>query len=436
MFVKGAVGPMEFIQAMLEQLLRALLQLLLNPLNYLGVIFIVLQYRRQIALERKLFHTRLHSLLSETWRTLICGWMGGIAASIWMAFFGVTLSLEAVVLMWGISLLLMLFRVRYLCLAYSVGVMGILQSIFTAIPALQEIGFLHWLVLPALHSDIPSLLVLVAILHLVEGLLIRKEGLRLASPLFYESKRGKIVGGYFLQGFWPVPLFLLMPMSGSGLHLPWVPLISGHANIAGWGFIAFPAIIGFTEQTLSHLPKDKLRRSSGRLILYAFAVLASAGLSLLWSGFIVLASILTLIGHEALLWLSKREEINASPLFVHNRQGLKILAVLSGSVASELGLESGEIIHKVNGIRVLTKEELYQALQINSAFCKLEVINLEGQSKFVSRALYAGEHHQLGIVLCPDDEALHFVAEKPASIAAYLRKKWVGLLENKAGKNM
>ncbi|UUZ82654.1 hypothetical protein LJK88_00815 [Paenibacillus sp. P26] len=56
--------------------LQALLQPLLHPFYYVGILFIILQYRRQIAFERKLFSTKLHSLLSETWRTVLWGWSG------------------------------------------------------------------------------------------------------------------------------------------------------------------------------------------------------------------------------------------------------------------------------------------------------------------------------------------------------------------------
>src|SRR3546814_2129717 len=41
--------------------------------------------------------------------------------------------------------------------------------------------------------DIPSLIALVAVLHLVEAVLVRRQGARAASPLFFEGKRGRIV---------------------------------------------------------------------------------------------------------------------------------------------------------------------------------------------------------------------------------------------------
>jgi hypothetical protein len=223
------------------------------------------------------------------------------------------------------------------------------------------------------------------------------------------------VGGYQLQSFWPIPLFLLTPIVGGTLNLPWTPWFASGLDTASnvsWGFIAMPVILGFTEFTQTRLPADKIQRSSSLLLLYGSIIFISAVLSFYWGAFVGVASLLTILLHEALVKYSAWEEAMRSPLFVHNEQGLKILAVIPGSAAAELGIQSGEIIHKVNSAPVRTKQELHQAMQINPAFCRLEVINLEGHSKFLSRAIYAGEHHELGMILSPDAETIDFIAEK------------------------
>jgi hypothetical protein len=207
-----------------------------------------------------------------------------------------------------------------------------------------------------------------------------------------------------------------MPAAGGTLDLPWTPLFASGLNAAStngsWGFLALPLILGFTDFTHTRLPADKIRRSSSMLLLYACIILISAVLSYYWSFFILAASILTILLHEGLVRYSAWEETFLSPLFVHSEQGLKILAVLPGSSADELGLLAGEIVHKVNLIPVRTKQELHQAMRLNPAFCRLEVINLEGHSKFVSRAIYAGDHHELGMLLAPDAETIDYIAQK------------------------
>lgn len=53
---------------------------------------------------------------------------------------------------------------------------------------------------------------------------------------------------------------------------------------------------------------------------------------------------------------------------------------------------------------------------MNPAFCKLEVQNREGESKYLQRAIYAGDHHQLGIILVPDPDGGITAETKPSSI--------------------
>ncbi|MHC2183494.1 membrane protein YdbS with pleckstrin-like domain [Paenibacillus sp. PvR148] len=426
---------MDWVMELSVRGLHALLQLFMHPLYYVGILFIVLQYRRQIAFERKLFSTKLHSLLSETWRTVLWGWIGGIAASVIMAGVGATIEPEAVLLLWIISLLLIWIRVRFLCWAYAVGIIGILQAIVLAVPALQDGGAAWaWITKPLLALNMPSLLALTAILHLVEAMLIRGQGPRFGTPMFFESKRGKIVGGYQLQGFWPVALFLLVPIQNSGgVPLPWTPLLGGDLWSSGWTIIGFPVMIGFSEMTMSRLPKEKVRISSNWLVLYSGVLLLFAVMAALWPWLTFVACLLCIVMHEAMIVYSRWDEARRIPIYVHGDKGLYILGILPGSPAEELGLVVGETLHKINGVRVRTKQELHLAMQQNSAFCKLEVLNLAGESKFLKRAVFFGDHHQLGIILAPDQDALHFAEEKQTSIWAYLSRRLIGLKNNKPG---
>jgi hypothetical protein len=267
------------------------------------------------------------------------------------------------------------------------------------------------------------MLVLVALLHLAEAALVRWQGDRLATPLFLESKRGKLLGGYVLQGFWPVPLLMLVPAVGSGASttaLPWTPLFGADLS-QGWTIVALPMIIGFTELTRSMLPQKKARYAAKGLLGYS-VILAAAALLAWWLPVLLpLAALVALLLHEALIWRSRQQEEAAQPLFVHDARGLRILGIVPGTPAADMGLEAGEILHKVNGLRVRTKEDLYDALVQNSAFCKLEVYNFAGELKFAQRARFAGEHHQLGVILAPDEQANYYTEAGPTSVLQLLR---------------
>ncbi|MDD9271835.1 PDZ domain-containing protein [Paenibacillus sp. GCM10023248] len=427
---------MDVLIQLLDRLLQAAGQLLMNPFYYIGIIFIVLHYRKQIQLERKLFHTKLHSLMNETWRTVLWGWIGGLAASVLLLFVGVSIDAEAVLLLWVITIVLVMVRVRFLCLAYAAGILGVAQAVLSWLPNAADLTASVPVLKIVANADIPSLLLIVAVLHLLEGLLTQYQGARMTTPLFLEGKRGQIIGGQQLQGFWPVPLFLLVPAAGGGeLGLPWATLFG--ANLAsGWTLLAFPAMIGFTELTISKLPRRQARFSANLLYLYGLIMLGAAVAAHFWPPVLIAGALLSMALHEGLIRYNQWLEDKQAPFYVHSPRGLMVLSVVPNSPAQELGIQVGELIHKVNGHKVRTKTDLHQAMGLNSAFCKLEVLNEQGEVRFLHRAIFAGDHHQLGIILAPDQQALYFTEHRPVHLLSYLRGRITGLLSNDSTKSM
>ncbi|MFD0714986.1 PDZ domain-containing protein [Paenibacillus sp. GCM10027626] len=404
----------------------AIVQLLLSPFYYIAILLVVLHGMRQTRLERRLFHVRLHIWPALLLRTIAAGVIVGFIMSTAGLFLGVAVTGEAVLWMWGAAALLTLFSVRYLCFAYSVGLLGIVQWLL-GLTSLAERG--DWFGQAAgslAQLDIAGLLLLVALMHLTEALLVRWQGAQAATPLFLEGKRGKLVGGYMLQGYWPVPLIMLVPgmtPEGAAVGLPWTTLLDGSAlSGGGWSMVGFPMMIGFSELTRSLLPADKARAAARGLLLYGTVVALAAIGAAWWKPLLPIAAGCSLLLHEGLVIISRLRESARSPIFVHDERGLKVLAVIPGSPAEAMGIVAGEIVHKVNGMKVRTVEELHTALHIHSAFCKLEVFNLEGQLKFVQRARYANEHHQLGVVLAPDDRAGYYAVPGEASLWNLLRR--------------
>jgi hypothetical protein len=422
---------MDVAMELLRRLPSAVVRLLANPFYYAGIVLVVLQYRTQIKLERKLFSTRLHSLIGETWRAVLWGAAGGLGVSIVMAFLGAAIRPETIGLLWGAALILMVFRVRFLCLAYSAGAVGMLAAALSLVPEAAQPDGLEPFFRAVREVDVPALLAIVGVLHVLEGILIRTQGARMATPMFYEGKRGKIIGGFQLQGFWPIPLLLVAPLSGGGeAALPWPTVFGGSGPDAGWTVLSLPFLIGFAELTLSGSPRDKAKRSSFWLALYGLVVVLLALVVHYWKPFAFAASLCCIALHETLIWYSSWIEKKRAPLYVHNEQGLRVLSVLPGSAAAELGIVPGEIVHKVNGQRVRHRADLHQALRLNSAFSKLEVIDLQGEIKFVSRPLYANEHHQLGLILAPDEQALYYADTRQPGILGYAGRRLAGLMRN------
>lgn len=409
---------MDVYQELLQSLGRAFLHLWIQPYYYIAIILMMLYYRRQVVLERKLIHVKLHSWGQETWRTVWNGLLLGLVVSIAAILLGISLSGTAVACIWVASLLLSLLRVRYLCFAYAIGLIGVIQFVLSFFPNALHSGTIGNITTTIREMDIPALLVLAALLHMAEAVLARWQGAKLATPLFLKGKRGMVVGGYQLQAFWPLPLFLLVPSGAGTMDLPWQPLFGG-----GLGIVSVPVIIGFSEMTQGMLPGRKGARTAGRLLIYSIVLLGLGLFAAWWSPLTVVAALAAIVLHEGLSWYSALEERSMSPIFVHPPHGRKVLAVLPGSPAQELGILPGEVLLKVNGVLLTNAAQLHEALRMNPAFCKLEVLNREGQSKYLQSPIYDGDHHQLGIILVPETDGAIIADAKSSSLFSIIGMK-------------
>lgn len=406
---------------------EGVIALLLSPFFYIALALVWWHSRQGNVLQRRLFHVRLHGALPLTAARTAAGFVAGIALSALSFAAGAPLTASTLVCVWAATFVLALFKLRYVCLAYAAGALAIVQTVlgWTGIPAGDGAPERVWRALAEI--DAPSLLLLAGLLHIAEALLVRLQGGKYATPLFLEGKRGKPLGAYALSGLWPVPLLWLVPAgSGSGgLELPWTPLLGlngGPAmSVAGWTLAAFPVLIGFTERTETRWPEDKARQMSGGLLAYGIVIAGLAVGAAFWEPLTIVAGLAAFGLHEGLIVLGRLRERGRQPMYVQNGRGVVILAVLPGTPAAEMGLVAGETMTKANGMRVRNKEELHAALQLQPAFTKLEVLNREGNLKFAQRAKYAGEHHQLGLILAPDEDAEYVAAPRSASLWQGLR---------------
>lgn len=401
---------MDIVISLLERLGQAGISLLLNPFYYISILIVIWHMRRQIYFERRLYHSRLHSLVGDSVRTIVWGLVAGIFASLIMGIFGASLLPLTVTYLWVGALLLALIRVRFLCFAYVIGCVGIVHGVLHILPEIEPSASWYVWLEPVMDVHMPSLLVLAGIIHIAEALLVRIQGSKLATPVFIEGKRGKLIGSWQFQGLWPVPVLLLVPSTAGGQAVSLTPLFGGEGLWAAGGmFLALPFMIGFTNMTVSMGPDQKVRRSALHLLGYGI-VITGLGTASEWLPVLVLpASVLAIALHEMVIWLDRSIENKRSPIYVHTERGLTVLAVLPNSVAKAMGIQPGEMIHKVNGQPVKMKEQLHQALRLNSAFARLDVIDHNGEHRFVQSALFEGDHHHLGIILSPDDDAQFYV---------------------------
>ncbi|NLL20176.1 MAG: hypothetical protein GX263_00360, partial [Firmicutes bacterium] len=149
-----------------------------NPLFWLIVFIVFMQYRRSVYMEKKLFGRPINNVWLQTLYSVLYGVLGGFVGSIFLLLLGISLDSIGIAYIWPVAILLLFINPRYLCFAYAGGIIAILSIITRALlpswPFLSNIALLEGLT--GIH--LPSLLALVGVLHLTESFLIYISGHR------------------------------------------------------------------------------------------------------------------------------------------------------------------------------------------------------------------------------------------------------------------
>nr|WP_279588086.1 PDZ domain-containing protein [Thalassobacillus devorans] len=87
-----------------------------------------------------------------------------------------------------------------------------------------------------------------------------------------------------------------------------------------------------------------------------------------------------------------------APYFTANDQGLTVLGIIKNSPAAQMGIAVGDLIERVNGVKVTNEEEYYYALNVNRTLCKMQVSDQQGELRFTQRAMYQHDPHDLGLL--------------------------------------
>lgn len=372
---------------------------------FVFILFLFLHTRYQGLIERKLLVTRIHSTWLNLFTILLHGLLAGFVASLLITALSLHFTLQTMIGVFVLSLLLSLIHIRFISFFYA-------ASISSLLAMSTQFGYIAWdsfglsvIQQYFLQIEISSLLALSGILYLVEAALLSPKRQYGQVPTIYLGHRGRLIGGFLVQRLWFIPLLVLMP-SVFGLELTnlpsWWPLFANNVNNTSDAVSFLPVMLGFSSIVIGRQASEVIRTSRNWLVLAGIIIVGFSYVSLFATWAMIVAALIALAAHEVLILIIKKSEQQAKPYFSHSDQGLMILSVLPGSPAAEMGVLPGERIARVNGEQVSDTKELYAALQQNAAFCKLEIVNLAGNVKYVQRSLYHGEHYLLGIILAPD----------------------------------
>jgi hypothetical protein len=387
------------VQLWLIELLKGTGRLFLHPVFYYLIFLSGILGVSRVKRERKNFHNRTFDAYFELRQLLPIGLLLGLVLTIVTIIAGLTLPFAAILLIAVFTLLWSLTaNIRFMSPVYTVG------AAFFAITLITEY---EWTIplfnhtFQALEEKVyPSLVILMALLLISEGILITRNASKGTSPKLVKSRRGQNVGAHEVKRLWLLPMFLLIPGKVLTLPFEWWPVF--HIGAESYSLILVPFAIGFNQQIQGMLPKQSIQLQGRRVTTLGVLILILSVIGYWYPLISIGVAALAIISRELISLMQRLKDDNLPFYFSKKNNGLMIIGIIPESPADKMGLQVGELISKVNGVIIRDEHVFYEALQKNRAHCKLEVLDINGEVRFVQRALYEGDHYELGILFVQD----------------------------------
>ncbi|RNF38149.1 PDZ domain-containing protein [Planococcus salinus] len=370
----------------------------INPVFYIALLIAVLLGYLRVKKERKVFRTRILPGGTELAELIKGGLKMGLFFSILIIALGLTVPIEWLVALSIASLLMMIsgfYRIGsfvYMSLAaVALGWLFRTNDWSVSLFAVDYNGYYvawEWL--------FPVALITAAFLY-GEGKLIGKYGAEAASPRLNQSSRGLPAVSYEAKRLWLIPVLLLVPGELIESFAPyWPQLPIGESSFS---LILFPVVLGFQSRSRHTLPVYLYPRigKAVKTLGVMMAVLALA--SILWGPAAFVALIFGVVSRLAVSLYFAAGERRGVFAVTPQPEGVMIADVLPGSPAAKMGLAKGEVIKKVNGLTVSNESELYEAIQVNAAHCRLEVLDHNREVRLRQHVIFRHDHHRLGLVV-------------------------------------
>lgn len=299
------------------------LSFIIDPIFWMMFFVLLFQYKKLEEIQMDIYGAIKYKKIEMLSSSILAGILAGMAVSIVVVVFGITFfKLDGVGFLILLSLLLaFLVDNHFICLSYSGGIISLVSLILGYI---NNKGIISISSIPILNSlldfDVSAILILVALLHFVEAILMYFDGGRYPIPMFFR-RNGEVVGGFLMTRFWTIPLIILLFVSalqGSGEYIPtpdWWPLIKPAIKGIDFKNAVFAltplfAILGYGDFTISEKPKDKVKRSSMYLFLFSITLFILSILSLNVYVFKYIAAIFSPIAHEFIIIMSRKKKLN------------------------------------------------------------------------------------------------------------------------------
>jgi len=279
---------------------------------------------------------------------ILQGILVGVVVSLTLVLIGVPLFYNELLLMIiPISLVLSIYRVRLLCVTYSASILALLSIVFSG----QE---MFGMTLFEVEVHVPSLIILVGLLHLVEGLLVLLTAHKRAVPIL-SKKNDQVIMGHIMHKNWVLPLGIIVLQIGAltsgGVEMPtWWPLIkyTGYGTGIFYSLLPVIGMLSYSTIVYNETPKERSRFSGISLILFGVITITLGTIAVYIPSLQIVGVVAMYLIHEGLYHLEIKRESSKKPIYDKPKEGIRIMQIIEGGFAAKVGMKKGDIIERIN----------------------------------------------------------------------------------------
>lgn len=403
--------------------------LLSDGFFWIIIFILIIIYRKNSEIESRMLGSS-YSLFNKVSSSVLVGLAGGLLGSLFVILVGISIEdytkvgggslTEGITYIWIVAVLLALINPRYLCFSYAGGLIALSNLIFS---------------FPSVN--VPGLLALIGVLHLIESFLIWLDGYTYSTPLFLRRKDGRTVGGYVMNRIWPIPLVIFAVMFGGDggsvsiagmIDMPsWWPFLK---NSAAGGIrdlvytpLVLPVVLGYGDMAVTKKPDEKCRSSAARLAGYSLLLIVLSIIASKIKVFAFVAAVFAPAAHEMLILNGAKEEEEGEPYFASKGLGVKVLYVQKDSPASRVKLEPGDTILKINGMTILSEKQLTELLSSYPTFIWMDIKKAGGEVTTVEYSDYRNGIRSLGALIVPHNAEFYYEIGSGSSLLKRLMER-------------
>lgn len=386
------------VQEVLIELVKGIGRFFLHPAVYITLLFSILIGYVRVKRERRQFRTRLLWGWTETKHFLLDGIVWALILSVISVVIGLVIpnTWLWIYSVWMIVFVL-LFTYQFGSAVYTIA-LGT-ATVYAMYTFSWSFDIFSWTVsgLDILQAGIVPIAIIAGLLLIVEGVLIQKHGATQASPKLVTTARGMEAIVYNVKRLWLLPILLIIPGDIIPTYLPYWPQFS--LGESAFSLVLFPFVIGFQQKSQHSLPIHFFTGYGKIVWQLGIVITIIAAIGYFEPLVSAIALLIGVIARLLITILKYQQEKTGNYAVSPQSNGVMIAGVLSGSPAEKMGLLIGERIVKVNGQKVENEQELYEAVQINAAHCRLEVLDSSGELRLRQHILFRHDHYRLGLIL-------------------------------------